>query len=129
MIENTINDLVAQADNDKGAAEALLAAGYYAHALFWLHLVLEKLCKAVWVKKNNDIKYPYIHNLLRLLRESGIEITSMQAEFFASMNQFQAMGRYGDDLRKLEETVQKQSCENYFDKGNAEIKWLKELMQ
>jgi len=52
-----IQELTAQAENDFGAAEALRKAGYPAHALFWLHLVLEKLCKAIWVKHNRNADY------------------------------------------------------------------------
>ena len=129
MIKNTIDELVLQADNDKGAAEALLNAGYYAHALFWLHLVLEKLCKALWVKHRKDEKYPHIHNLIKLLKEAEINLSNEQIVLYGDMNQFQARGRYADELAAKEKTVTKELSEIYFQKINIEIKWLKNQLQ
>ncbi len=91
-----ITMLIKQSEDDLGASEALANAGYFAHSLFWAHLVLEKLCKALWIHRNHNLHYPYIHNLLRLLKESNQTLTNEQIEFFAEMNQFQSHGRYID---------------------------------
>src|SRR5437773_568063 len=107
-MEEHVDSLIEQAKNDYGAAEALAAAGYYGHALFFAHLALEKLCKAMWILKNKSTDYPYIHNLLRLLKESDVKLFEEQTEFYSEMNQFQARGRYSDALKKLEATVTKE---------------------
>ena len=60
-LEEQITQLKMQAEQDKGAADVLLKAGYYSHALFWMHLALEKLCKALWIYRNKTENYPYIH--------------------------------------------------------------------
>ena len=127
--QNIIDELILQANDDLGASKALLDAGYNAHALFWLHLVLEKLCKAVWVKKNNNEKYPYIDNLIKLLKDSKIDLSDEQIIFYTDMNQFQAKGRYLEDLVTKEKTITKDLSETYFQKVNPEIKWLKNLLQ
>ncbi len=129
MNENLIDELILQADNDKGAAEALLAAGYYAHALFWLHLVLEKLCKALWVKRNEDEHYPHIHNLIKLLKQADANLTNEQILLYTDMNQFQAKGRYAEELATKEKTITKDLSEMYFQKINNEIVWLKNQLQ
>jgi len=67
-IDDHINSLIAESMQDFGASEALAAAGYYAHSLFFAHLVLEKLCKALWMKQMQSKDYPYIHNLIKLIK-------------------------------------------------------------
>ncbi len=116
--------LTTQAEDDFGAADALAIAGYYGQSLFWAHLVLEKLCKALWVKNNNDIDYPYIHNLIKLLKEAGIRLSQQQIEFYTEMNQFQAQGRYADELQMVEGTVSKEICYQYLENVKTERQWL-----
>lgn len=128
-IDEHIKELIAQAENDFGAAEALYKAGYYAHGLFWAHLVLEKHCKALWVHRHRKMNYPYIYNLLRLIKESGIELSSAQIEFYAEVNQFQAQGRYDDTMMKQENVITKELCEDYFLKIKNEMQWLQNQMQ
>ena len=56
-----------QVDEDFDCATVLYKANHYAQSLFWAHLVLEKVSKALWVKKNEDNTPPFVHNLLRLI--------------------------------------------------------------
>jgi len=126
--EQHIQFLIKQADEDIGATEALLKAGYYGQTLFWAHLTLEKLCKALWVFKNGSENYPYVHNLLRLLKECNVELTDEQKLFYAEMNQFQAAGRYGDYLQKLESTVTSDVCEKLMLEVKNQILWIKQQM-
>jgi HEPN domain-containing protein len=41
----------------------LVSSKRYMHALFFAHLVVEKLLKAHWVKENNENFPPRLHNL------------------------------------------------------------------
>jgi HEPN domain-containing protein len=67
----------------------------YVHALFFGHLYLEKICKAVWVKNNKENHPPKIHNLLRLL--SGIE-TGMNQDDLLFMDELEVYQLEGDTL-------------------------------
>jgi HEPN domain-containing protein len=49
----------------------------YSYALFFGHLVIEKLLKAYYVK-NVEINVPKIHDLLKLADKSNIELTDEQ---------------------------------------------------
>ena len=124
-----IKILVHQAEDDLGAAEALNSAGYYGQALFWLHLVLEKFCKALWVHKNQNTEHPFIHNLLSLLKGSGVKLTNEQIIIYSDMNQFQSKGRYAPELEAIEKTVTKQTSDLYFMKVKTETIWLKSQLQ
>src|ERR1017187_2638032 len=124
-IQEHIEFLINQADEDLGVTEAIQAAGYYGQALFWGHLVLEKMCKALYLQNNNRMDYPYIHNLLVLLNKSNVDINEEQIAFYSDMNSFQAKGRYADTLHEIEATVTKEVCEKYIDKLKTEMIWLK----
>src|SRR5215471_311688 len=68
----------------------------FPEALFFAHLTLEKLCKAIWVKNNSENNPPKIHNLVRLLELARIELNDEQKDFFLMFNNFQLEGRYPD---------------------------------
>lgn len=126
ILSEHIKELLAQAEDDLGAAEALRQTGYYGHALFWGHLTLEKACKALWIKTNGNENYPFIHNLLRLIRETNIAITDNQIQFYSDMNQFQAHGRYPDTLHTIENTVTKEVCEKYLSIAKEQLSWIQQ---
>ncbi len=127
--EQHIQFLINQADEDIGATEALLQAGYFGQSLFWAHLTLEKLCKALWVYTNGSENHPFVHNLLRLLKECNVDMTDEQKLFYAEMNQFQTAGRYGDYLQKLENTVTSDVCEKLMTEVKNQIRWIKQQME
>jgi|SRR6185312_7059183 len=122
--EEYIEDLIGQAEEDFGASEALATAGYLGQSLFYMHLSLEKLCKALWVKMNVSTKYPFVHNLIKLLTDLEIPLTEDQKIFYSDMNRFQAKGRYPDTLHEIEETVTPEIFEKYSHDAKREIKWL-----
>ena len=79
----------------------LFVGGRYTHSLFFAHLYLEKICKALWVKKNPGNIPPFIHNLVKLSDEAGVPYSMEQKSFMVVMNNFQLEGRYPDYLNSL----------------------------
>ena len=73
----------------------------YVPALFFAHLVLEKLCKAHWVKDNKSNHPPKIHNLARLAEQAKLDLQEEDLRFLNEMNQFQIEGRYPDYKQML----------------------------
>jgi HEPN domain-containing protein len=73
----------------------------YVYALFFAHLVLEKLCKAHWVKDNKNNYPPKIHNLVRLIEQTNLKFTDEEMDFFRKLNDFQLEGRYPDYKQEL----------------------------
>jgi len=72
------------------------------HCLFWAHLTLEKLAKAHWVRTHEENIPPKVHNIVWLLEESQVEITSEDKVFLEIFYRFQLSTRYPDYLRKIE---------------------------
>lgn len=65
----------------------------YVFSLFCLHLSLEKICKALWVKHNKTNYPPKIHNLVRIIENTGITLPDDDLVFLNDMNKFNLEGR------------------------------------
>ncbi len=87
---------VETAKKDWQAIQYMYNAKSYLYALFFAHLVLEKLCKAHWIKDNEDNFPPKIHNLLNIVAKTNLQLSDADKDFLAIMNQFQLDGRYPD---------------------------------
>lgn len=118
-----------QLDDDFDCANVLYMANHYAQSLFWAHLALEKLAKALWIKNNESNTPPFVHNLLRIITQTNEHFTEEQLQFFSEMNMFQIKGRYPDYAENLEETITKIICEEYLNKTKKMIICLQEKLQ
>ena len=76
-------------DRDWRTVGNLFKTKEYVPALFFAHLHLEKLSKAIWVKNNKENHPPRIHNLVTLLKGAGVEFSQEQLDFMIVMNNFQ----------------------------------------
>jgi len=118
-----------QVTDDFDCAIVLYQANHYAQSLFWAHLALEKLSKALWIKTNESNTPPFVHNLLRLITLTNEPFTDEQLQFFNEMNMFQIKGRYPDYAENLDETVTKEICEEYLNNTKEMIQCLQEKLQ
>jgi HEPN domain-containing protein len=85
------------AQEDWDAGEALLNLGKFRHALFFLHLSLEKALKARVCSETGDVA-PRVHNLVRLSELAGLTPDSEQLDALADMGAFNMEGRYPEML-------------------------------
>ena len=96
-------------------------------ALFIGHLVLEKLLKAFYVK-NVDIKVPHIHNLVKIARDSGLQLTDDQEDFLLEVTAYNIKGRYPDYKRSFHTKATMKFTLDRIEKIEEMRKWLKELL-
>jgi HEPN domain-containing protein len=87
---------VKTAELDWASVQNIYNGKEYVYALFFSHLVLEKLIKAHWVKDNDGNFPPKKHNLLYLIEETKLEFEKSDKDFMGILNQFQLEGRYPD---------------------------------
>lgn len=99
------------------------------YCLFFGHLTIEKLIKAIYAKKNKSAPYaPKSHDLLYLAEKAEIELTERQEDLLDIITKFNMNARY-DDYKK--EFYKK--CTNEYTgeqiKNIEEVrKWLKDLL-
>ena len=96
--EEHIQYWIQTAEKDWKAVDSLFKSKNYVHCLFFAHLVMEKLCKAHWIKDNKNNIPPKIHNLIWLIQNTKLQLTEEQLAFMDRMNEFQIEGRYPDYL-------------------------------
>jgi len=69
-------------------------------SLFVGHLSLEKILKALYVKKNGTTP-PYIHDLIKLAKKNYITLTAEQEQLLFEINEFQIETRYPEYKNQL----------------------------
>jgi HEPN domain-containing protein len=67
--------------SDFGTARVLLENGKYNEGLFFCHLAVEKILKALFVKHTGELA-PKIHKLQYIAEKSNTELSEKQKEFF-----------------------------------------------
>ncbi len=92
---------IMMAERDWKSVEALFKAGQYMHALFFSHLVIEKIMKAHWTKDNTESEPPRVHDLQYLYNQTELKLTAEQVDFMGVMNAWNLEGRYQDYKDKL----------------------------
>jgi len=89
------------AQYDWTGAESAFNTKNYLHCLFWAHLTLEKLAKAHWVRTHEDNIPPKIHNIVRLLEQSNIDLGEDTMKFLEMFIRFQLSARYPDYINDM----------------------------
>lgn len=92
------------AESDWVAAQDLLKLKHILHALFFIHLSLEKLFKANWVLDNDESFPPMTHNLESLYSQTEVELDGNQLDMLKLINTWNIEGRYQDYRNKIAKT-------------------------
>lgn len=112
------------ANEDWKTVNYLLKGKRFVNTLFFAHLVLEKLCKAHWVKDNVGNHPPKIHNLIYLIDNTKLKVDSEQRQLLEKMNVFQLEGRYPDYTNTLYKMCDKKFTEETIKQANTLRLWL-----
>jgi HEPN domain-containing protein len=81
------------AENDIETASILVTSGKFIEGIFFCHLSIEKIIKALVVKQTDNIP-PKSHDLFYLTNIAKIEITEEQSEFMQILMKYHLEGRY-----------------------------------
>ena len=118
---------IVESEYDLKVAWDTFNAGNYSYALFFGHLVIEKILKAIYVDRKKE-HAPFIHNLLKLTEISEISIDQAQKDALNEITRFNLESRYPDDKKSF----RKECTEDFTRKWMIEIeeiyKWLKLML-
>jgi HEPN domain-containing protein len=95
------------------------------HGLFFLHLALEKLLKALVCRQTQDLA-PRMHNLIRLAELAGISLDETQVDTLSEINAFNLEGRYPDALTPLPSLSE---AKGYLREAEEVYRWLMSQLQ
>ncbi|MCX6351688.1 MAG: HEPN domain-containing protein [Bacteroidetes bacterium] len=127
--QDYLNYWLKTSEEDWSSSADLFKTNHYLQSLFFAHLSLEKLCKALWVKSNTENHPPRIHNVVSLIKQTTLEISDEQLDFFLMFNDFQLEGRYPDYKNKIYQFCDKPTTQNLLTKANEYRIWLLSKLQ
>ncbi len=88
-----VNYWISEAEESLGVARHLFEKEDYSYALFFGHLAIEKIIKAILAQRLEQ-QIPRSHNLLRLAQEADIDITDEQKHTLIRITTFNLESRY-----------------------------------
>ena len=119
---------IESAKNDWVVAGHLFEKRDYPYALFFGHLTVEKLLKALFAKKFNESP-PFTHSLTYLVEKMGLTPTAEQLELLEIITDFNLEVRYPDDKFSFYKKCTDQFSKTYMQKIEEKRKWLLQQIQ
>lgn len=112
-IQKIIDYWLESSKRDFEVAKDLFKNKHYSHCLFFCHLTLEKILKALVVKTTKE-PAPYTHDLRQLTKVAKLDLTSEQLNQLDKIFTFNIAGRYNDYKFKFYKKCTKEFTEKYF---------------
>ncbi len=106
----------------------LFEKGDYTYTLFFGHLTIEKLLKAIFVSKFNEPP-PHTHRLAYLAEKTELGLSSERIELLEIITDFNLEARYPDERFSFYKRCTKEFTETYMNKIEEIKKWLEGLLQ
>lgn len=120
---------IQQSSDDWEAVNTLLLGKKNLQALFFAHLVIEKLCKAIWIRDNESNFPPRTHNLNYLLSQTTVVLNEQDGELLLTLNRFQLEGRYPEYISQVQRHCNDSLTSDLINKINEIRLWLASQMQ
>lgn len=124
QIEKTISYWLNGAKYDMSVASAMFKSKKYPYTLFMGHLALEKLLKALIVKKTKA-HAPYSHSLPYLAEKSGVNIPEEKLIKLREIMEFHFEARYPDASMAFYKKCTKKYTTQRFKEIKDMFKWVK----
>lgn len=119
-LEKQIQYWKSGAFDDLVTAKILIDKNRTLHGLFFCHLVIEKIIKALVVKQTKDIA-PRSHNLIHLSEMAKIEFSHDDEIFLGILMKYQLQGRYPDYNPNV---PNREKITDYLNQTENLVRWL-----
>ena len=126
--QGKINYWIKSAENDWRVAGHLFEKEDYPYALFFGHLTIEKLLKAIYVNKFDEPP-PYTHRLTYLAEKIELEISTERQELLEIITDFNLESRYPDEKFSFHKKCNKEFTQTNLKKIEEIREWLLQLIQ
>jgi HEPN domain-containing protein len=100
------------ADYDYKSMRSLFKSKRYISSLFFGHIVLEKILKALLVKKTKK-QTPYTHDLVRLYKLTGVKQDKADKKLLLQVNDFNIRARYPEWKLRFYKICTRKYAQNY----------------
>jgi len=126
-VPKVINHWIITSDEDYTTMLSLYDSGSYSWALFLGHISVEKLLKALYVKKHKE-HAPFLHNLYRLAELNGMELSDEKSDWLDKITSFNLNARYDDFKREFYLLCTKDFTLEWIEKIEILRKWIKKQL-
>lgn len=122
-----INYWTRSSQEDLKTATGLFRLGRYQHCLFFCHLFIEKIIKALAVKASGR-PAPYGHKLSKLAKPTKIDFSDKQLDLLDELTAFNIEARYNDYKFQFYKKATKGYTQEYLKKAKGIHSWLKKKL-
>ncbi|MEW5692211.1 MAG: HEPN domain-containing protein [Candidatus Hydrogenedentota bacterium] len=122
--KDTVRYWLTSAKDDYKASCSLFDKGNYMPSLFFAHLYIEKVMKALYVYRHRQ-QAPFGHNVALLAEKSGITFDEDLWDFLYTITEFNIKTRYPDHKFKIKKRCNKRYTEKILDKTRKTALWLR----
>lgn len=122
-VEKTISYWLESAAYDLETGKTLLRSKKYPYALFFGHLAIEKVLKALVVKQTGD-HAPFSHSLVVLAGKTGLPIPETIIDQLAEFMEFHTEARYPDAKMEFYQKCTKEFAQGKFKELKKVYTWL-----
>lgn len=123
--QEVIKYWITASKEDLDSAEILFQNKKYHHALFFCHLSIEKMLKAIIVKSTGTAP-PLIHDLVRLAEKAGLDLNERRKDELAEITTFNIDARYDDYKLSFRKKAKRRFSLGYLKKTREMLQWLNE---
>ena len=126
-IDKTVDYWVESAEYDFETGKSLLESKKFPYVLFFAHLAIEKILKAI-VVKNTGEHAPYTHSLVMLAKNASIDINDQMLDQLAEYMEFHIEARYPDEKKDFYKKCSEEFTTDKIDEMDKVYKWLKKRL-
>lgn len=112
---------------DLRAASQMLRGGYHIYTIFFCHLAVEKMLKAVTEKVSGKTP-PKTHNLRYLLERAGLKPPQDMFESIGALSDLSIPTRYPLDLESNSKTYTKERAKEYLRRAKEAVRWIEKSL-
>ncbi len=124
-----MNYWIESSDEDYNVMKVLYNNKKNSYCLFFGHLVIEKLLKALYAKNNKNAPYaPKNHDLLYLTERIGLNLTDDQEKLLNIITRFNMSARYDDYKKEFQEKCTEEYTLEQIQNIEGVRLWLKNLL-
>jgi HEPN domain-containing protein len=118
---------VIESDEALKVAWDLFKAEDYSYSLFFGHLAVEKILKAIYVVRNGE-QPPFIHDLIKLAENSDIKLDQNYRKNLTEITIFNLESRSSDEKRSFRKKCTKDFTKEWLIVIEEIFKWLKPML-
>lgn len=126
-IDLIVNHWIETSDDDFNTMLSLYNSKSYSWSLFLGHISVEKLLKALYVKRFRE-HAPFTHNLYRLSELTGLEISEEYSDWLDEITSFILNARYDDYKREFYMLCTPEYTQNWLEKIKTIRIWIKGML-